>query len=132
MPYKVSNAEKKQVTEIEIWKKGDQFLKRVHGWRWGTWLIEDRAELDDYDPDEGVDMNCIEGEMLDLDDGQYEEWEYPEGMSTEDQDAIQAAWEEDWHEGITNLGWDEWETEVWVRGPLDIEEVDEEDDEDEE
>jgi hypothetical protein len=123
MPYKVSNLEKKRVTEIEIWKKGDQYLKRTHGWRWGYWLIEDRAELDDYDPEAGIDMNLLDGELLELDDGQYEEWEYPQGMSAEDQEALEQAWEEDWHEGITNLGWEEWETEVWVTGPLEITEV---------
>ena len=123
MPYKVSNIEKKTVTEIEIWKKGDQYLKRTHGWRWGYWLIEDSAELDDYDPAVGIDMNLLDGELLELDDGQYEEWEYPEGMSAEDQEALEQAWEEDWHEGITNLGWEEWETEVWVTGPLEITEV---------
>ena len=123
MPYKVSNLEKKRVTEIEIWKKGDQYLKRTHGWRWGYWLIEDRAELDDYDPEAGIDMNLLDGELLELDDGQYEEWEYPQGMSAEDQEALERAWEEEWHEGITNLGWEEWETEVWVTGPLEITEV---------
>ena len=123
MPYKVSNLEKKRVTEIEIWKKGDQYLKRTHGWRWGYWLIEDRAELDDYDPEAGIDMNLLDGELLELDDGQYEEWEYPQGMSAEDQEALEQAWEEDWHEGITNLGWEEWETEVWVTGPIEITEV---------
>jgi len=123
MPYKVSNLEKKRVTEIEIWKKGDQYLRRTHGWRWGYWLIEDRAELDDYDPEAGIDMNLLDGELLELDDGQYEEWEYPQGMSAEDQEALEQAWEEEWHEGITNLGWEEWETEVWVTGPLEITEV---------
>jgi hypothetical protein len=132
MPWKISNAEKKNVTETEIWKKGDQYLKHHTGWRWGSWLIEDRSELDGYDPEAGIDMNTIDGETISMDDGVWDEWEFPEGMSQEDQDEIIAAWDEDWHDGITNLGWDEWETEVWLRGPLDIEEAEDvEDDEDE-
>ena len=126
MPYKITPEFKKNVTEIEVWKKGDQYLKRIHGWRWGEYIAEEEPDLSGYDPEEGIDVLSLNGEQGDLDDGQYEEWLFPEGMDEEDQQRILDAWESDWHEGITDLGWEEWESELWFRGPLNVEEVEDE------
>ena len=123
MPYKITPEFKKNVTEVEVWKKDDQYLKRIHGWRWGEYIAEEEPGLSGYDPEEGIDVLSLDGEQGDLDDGQYEEWEFPEGMDEEDQQRILDAWESDWHEGITDLGWEEWESELWFRGPLNVEEV---------
>ena len=123
MPYKITPEFKKKVTEIEIWKKDDQYLKRIHGWRWGEYIAEDKPDFSDYDPEEGIDVLSLDGEQGDLDDGQYEEWQFPEGMDEQDQQRILDAWASDWHEGITDLGWEEWESELWFRGPLNVEEA---------
>lgn len=132
MPWKITPEYKKNVTEIEIWKKDDQYLKRVHGWRWGEYTAYEEPDLSDYDPEVGIDVNSLDGDQGDLDDGQYEEWEFPEGMTEEQQQELMDAWEEDWHEGISNLGWEEWETELWFRGPLLVEEIADDDDEESE
>lgn len=123
MAWKISNAEKKNVTEIEIWKKDEQILQRIHGWRWGAYKACEEPDLSDYDPEEGINVNDLDGEHLGLDDGQYEEWVFPDGMTKKEQKKLLKAWAEDWHEGVTNLGWEEWDSELWFRGPLEIEEI---------
>jgi len=125
MPYKIYPVFNKNVTEIEIYKKGDEYLKRIQRWRWGEYFAEEKPDLSDYDPDSGIDVNTLDGEQGDLGDSQYEEWQFPSGMDEEDQQKIHDAWEEDWHDGITGLGWEEWETELWFHGPLDVEVMEE-------
>ncbi len=43
----VSTSEKKNVEEHELWQKGDLVIRRITGFRWGTWTV---ATVDDNPP----------------------------------------------------------------------------------
>lgn len=123
MAWKISNAHKKQATEVEYFTKDGKTITREHGWRWANVTVADKPDLSDIDEDSYVDAYSEFGDVLDLDttDGCWEEWSYPDDMSDEEREAIEAAWEEDW--SLEGLGWEQSDFEMRLYGPLHVEEV---------
>lgn len=128
MPYKVSPLNKKSVTEIESWTKDGETIKHSIGWRWGAVIVQEKPDLDDYDPDAGIDVyGELDCELDSCDDGCWEDWEYPESWTDDDISAFEEAWEEDWHDAPLNMGFEEGDTELWFSGELEITEVENDD-----
>ena len=44
-----------------------------------------------------------------------------DALEGDEEDQFREAWEEDSHEGIENLGWEGWDSELFFDGPLDVE-----------
>jgi hypothetical protein len=129
--YKVSTRNKKSVEEIEIWVKDDWTMRRINGYRWGTFFIETNdgnppEDITEENPD-GVNMydyfsdNADNGAELDsLDDGWYCDFEWPQDMPEEERQRLLDLWEEESYSGFESAGWSNNETECWFHGPLDI------------
>ena len=127
----VSTLDKKSCEEREIWKKDEQTIIRVNGFRWGTFSVE---TTDDNPPDgitagnpgEGVNMYDLNGDninqvdLISMDDGWYGDFEF-EGVDDEQQQELIDAMEDDYYEYLESNGWYNDETEAWVYGPLSIE-----------
>ena len=131
MPYEISTTHKKCVTEVETWTKDGETLKHSIGWRWGSVTVDDEPDLSDYDPEtDEIDVYGEWGaELISCDDGCWEDWEYPESWTEEDIEKFQEAWEEEWHQAPLDLGWREDDTALYFSGPLEVKEIEEEEDE---
>lgn len=128
----VSTQDKKSVEEQEIWTKDGTIIRRVTGFRWGTFGVT----TEDDDPPEfqlastpggSDDLDSInmydcgyDSELVSLDDGWYGDIVFPEDMDAEEQERLTELWEEDSYDGWEQDGWYLDETEVWFWGPLDI------------
>jgi len=128
MAWKVSTIEKKSVTEVETWRNdAGEILKHIIGWRWGAWIVNDdeKPDLSGYDEEEGMDPYSLGDDVqLDsMDDGVYEDWEYPASWKKKDIRKFEKLWDEEWHEAPGMMGLQEDDTEYWVRGPLEVEEL---------
>jgi hypothetical protein len=133
--WKISTREKKSCEEREFWTKDGKTVVRINGFRWGTFTVETSDDnppegITEENPD-GVDMygyfgdNAEDGAELDsMDDGWYGDYEYA-GFTDEEQEEIAEALDEaDGHyEYLEENGWHNSETEAWLFGPLDIEQV---------
>jgi hypothetical protein len=129
----VSTQQKKSVEEHELWQKEDFVIRRITGFRFGTWSVETSDdEIPVLNQDSGpsadaINMNeyfeenveSIEMEMLD--DGWYSDVIWPDDMPEEERERLEALWEEDSYSGWEDDGWVNYETECWATGPLDIE-----------
>ena len=130
----VSTEHKKSAFEHELWQKDDMVIRRVTGFRWGTVLVETDDDnppvLDQTDGPgaDGVDMYNTEYnyELDNLSDGWYEDFIWPDDMPEEEQDRLLAIWEEDYYGGWEEEGWEQYDTEVWFHGPLQIQRYEEE------
>ena len=129
----VSTKDKKSVEEHELWQKDDMVIRRISGFRWGTWTVEtsddkppvfeqldgpsgDAVNMYDYFED---NIENIELEMLD--DGWYGDVIWPDDMSDEERERLEELWEEDGYSGWEEDGWINYETECWASGPLEVE-----------
>lgn len=121
--WKITNLEKKNAVERQYWVKGDQTIIREEGFRWGYWTCESdsRPQIDLANP-EGYEVECseFEWELQEMVDGSWCEVTWPDSMTEEEQQEWEAAWEEDYYEGVEALGWINDETEYWIYGPIEL------------
>ena len=136
--WKVSTANKKSVEEHEFWEKDGMAIRRISGFRWGTWYVTTTDDNEpEFDKNAGPfhsDSNCIDmnnsyGNNIDnveldsLDDGWYGDTIWPDDMPEEERERLEELWEEDYYDGWESEGWVQTETECWVYCDLNIEKV---------
>lgn len=131
----VSTQWKKSVEEHEIWthpKHGT--MRRRTGFRWGTFTVETEdgeipeLELVEVPGGDGnvdsVDMyNCgYDVELQSLDDGCWEDYEWPEGMDEAEIERLEGILEEEGFYALEEID-DPWsldDTECYFWGPIEI------------
>ena len=117
----IRNLYKKEAVERQFWIKDGLVITKDEGFRWGTWQCESDTQPDiDLDNPDGFQPSDsdLDWEMVDMDDGSWVTWNFPEDMEEEEQERIQNLWDEDFFEGMENDGWELDETEYWIFGPL--------------
>jgi hypothetical protein len=115
---------KKNAVEKQFWYKDGRVIIREEGYRWGKFYCEsdERPDVDLANPD-GYELGGTEydWELESLDDGCWADWTYPDDMTEEEQEEFEAAWDEDFFEGLEALGWSNDDTEYWFYGELELE-----------
>ena len=114
---------KKNAVEKQFWRKDGETIIRTEGYRWGTFYCEsdEQPEIDLANPDEyNLSESDYDWELDNLDDGCWAEWDWPSDMTEEQQDEIMAVWEEDYFDGMEQLGWFCDDTEYILMGPLEL------------
>jgi len=105
---------RKDLTEVEEWTKDDIVIKRMEGWRSGTWYVttsDDNEPQVEADPMGMVDMNWLEGSNIEecefesTNDGVWGEWEFPEDFDEDEQQRIIDGFEEDFYDFMEEDGW---------------------------
>ncbi len=123
--WELSTAYKKSSVERQIWTNGDKVIIREEGYRWGTFTIEsdtmpitheELVENDEYEVGYVDDDNYWE--MVDLIDGCWADTEKGRNCTDEDLEKFEEAWEENYYEGVEELGWSCDDTEYYLTGPL--------------
>jgi hypothetical protein len=114
---------KKSAIEKQHWYKDGKEIIRTEGYRWGTFYCEsDTQPKIDLVNEDGyrIGSDDYEWELEALDDGCYADWEFPEDMSEEEQEKITEAWEEEFYDGLEELGWSCDDTDYILEGPLEL------------
>lgn len=125
--WKINNYHKKNAVERQFWTKDGVTVTKDEGFRWGTWTGEsdERPDIDLANPD-GFEVlsDGVDWELDAMDDGCWVEWTFPDDMPEEEQERIQALWDENWYEGMEDDGWSNDDTECWIYGPIELTNVD--------
>jgi hypothetical protein len=127
---------KKSTIERESYVKDDQTIWVETGWRSGSFFIVTNdgnppaIDLSNPDNDFEVysfsDTNVHEVGLCDTFDGCWTDVEFPEDMSDEEQERLQDLIDDDGaYETLTSEGWEPDDGEVWLHGPLILEDEDE-------
>lgn len=127
MSWKITTKDKKSVVVKET------FIKEVNGetfwaemettYRWGHAIVADNCKDLDLQNDGGLYLGQFDIEDQDQDDGVACWWSYSDNMTDELKEEIEAAWDENWYEGIENADWYHDDTELWFYGPLEAEDL---------
>jgi len=122
--WKISNYHKKNAVETQYWHRDDKVIIREEGFRWGTWYCtsDTKPDIDLRNPD-GYEVNFsdYEWELDSMDDGCWGEIRAGRNATEEDVREFETAWEENWYEGVEDLGWTLDDTENTLYGPLQLE-----------
>lgn len=124
----VKPMEKKSIVEREEYTKDGMTIVRSTGWRWGEWTV---ATNDGNPPefefeDGSLDINSCygnnieEAEMVETNDGCWEDIDWPEDISDEDREAIQTILDEEGFYELEGHGWMHSETYMYISGPIEI------------
>ena len=123
--WKLSNYYKKSAIERQFWHKDDKVIIREEGYRWGTFYVEcDERPLTDREliNEDGYELGCLDNdecwEMEEMMDGCWADTEAGRNCTEEDLEAFNEAWDENYYEGVEELGWTNDDTEFWFHGPL--------------
>ena len=118
--WQLSTEYKKNAIEVQLWYKDGVAIKRVEGYRWGTFSCEsdERPDIDLRNEGDGYELADYDWELGSLDDGCWADWEYPTDFPIEERIKIEEAWDNEWYDGMEALGWSNDDTEDWFQGPL--------------
>jgi hypothetical protein len=118
---------KKNAVEKQFWYKDGKVIIREEGYRWGEFYCESDEQPEiDLDNADGYNLSesDYDWELTSLDDGCWADWTFPEDMTEEEQAEIETAWEEEYFEGMEELGWSQDDTEYILQGPLELSDED--------
>lgn len=127
--WKLSNQHKKSAIERQYWHRDDKVIIREECFRWGTWSCEsdERPDVDLKNSDNEFEVSWgdeYEWEMESMDDGCWADTEAGRNCTQQDLEEFNAAWEEDFYDGVEALGWTNDDTEFYLIGPLRLENAD--------
>ena len=114
---------KKSAIEKQHWYKDGVVIIRTEGYRWGTFYCEsDEQPKIDLVNEDGyrIGSDDYEWELESLDDGCYADWEFPDDMDEDEQEKITEAWDEEFYDGLEELGWNCDDTDYILEGPLEL------------
>jgi len=124
--WELSTEYKKSSVERQFWYKDDKCIIREEGYRWSTFTVESDdipltpSEL--KNEDDCYELGCIDNdecwEMVDMIDGCWADTEKGRNCTDEDLEAFENAWDENYYEGVEELGWTHDDTEYFMTGPL--------------
>lgn len=124
--WEITTEYKKSSIERQFWYKDDKVIIREEGYRWGTFTVEsDTIPLTPSElknEDDWYELGSIDNdecwELVDLSDGCWADVEKGRNCTDEDLEAFENAWEENWYEGVEELGWTHDDSEYYMSGPL--------------
>lgn len=125
--WKLSPEWKKSAVERQFWYKDDKCIIREEGYRWATFYVEsDERPLTDREliNEDGYELSIIDNdeswEMEEMIDGCWADAEAGRNCTEEDLEEFEEAWEENYFEGVEELGWTNDDTEFWYYGSLEL------------
>ena len=126
---------KKSIEELMFWEKDGKVILFRQGWRGGSVTLvtsDDNAPEIDLDGNDELDVyGLVDDHIVDVEldsfwDGCWGEWDWLEsGLTEEEQEEIQEAWDEDSYEAVEALGWEQTDAETYFYGELSLERVSE-------
>ena len=125
---------KKSIEEVMYWEKDGKTIFLRQGWRGGSVTVttaDDNKPDIDLDSDEISVYDLYDDHIVDVEldsfwDGCWQEWDWAiSGLTEEEQQEIEDAWDEDSYEAVEALGWEQTDTEVFFYGELSLERINE-------
>ena len=126
--YKISPKSKKNIEHIQFYEKDGLKIKYVEAYRtgWVTVLGDEMSyyfDVDEYDPEIGVDVWMFPTEGHEFLDGVSDDITFPKTLSEADRDQLEGIFFEEGTDGLENMGWEHTDTEVWFIGNISINKV---------
>ena len=125
---------KKSIEEVMYWEKDGKTIFFRQGWRGGSVTVttaDDNPPEIDLDSDELSVYDLYDDHIVDVEldsfwDGCWGEWDWAvSGLTEEEQQEIEEAWDDNGYEGVEDLGWNQTDTEVYFYGELSLERINE-------
>ena len=118
----ITNSEKKQCFETTSWTKSsnpDRKIVLEVCWWSGTYSTDSAEKpVIEVKDNSWIASDAEDWELEEMTDGAYSEWDFPEDMEDEEQEAIEEAYDEYDEKGLEKLGWEPDDYNAELRGPF--------------
>jgi len=120
MSIRIDPQEKKSIVQIDTYENEGRTFKRETTYILGYATID--AEITDIDTKnkDGLKVSDYEIEDHDYQDWSSCFWDFDESISDPEQEEIKEKWDEEWEQGLNDLGWFLIEQDVFFYGPLNV------------
>lgn len=125
--WKISNYHKKNAVEVQHWQKDGKHFTYSEGFRWGSFTCESDTKPEvDLKNEHGWEPYAedVEWDFDLFDDGCWGEFDFIGEWTDEEKEEIEELWEEEGYSGLEEAGWLNDDTEYFLHGPLQLENID--------
>jgi hypothetical protein len=120
MSIRVEPKQKKSILQVDVYEGEGKTFRRETTFVSGYAVID--AEFKDIDAQnkDGLKISRYNIEDHDYQDGAACFWYFDDSLDESEQQKIKDAWDQEWEEGLNNLGWFLMDQDVFFHGPLKI------------
>ena len=120
MSIRVEPKDKKSILQVDAYENDGRNFRRETTFVQGFAVLDvDSKEIDAKNKD-GLKVSKYAIEDHDYQDGSACFWYFDESIDADEQEKIKDAWDQEWEEGLNNLGWFLMDQDVYFHGPLKI------------
>ena len=123
--YKITTAKKRNIVWIEDWSKENYQLLITKTYESGYVIVDQEPYFDEsYSEEQGIEVNNSQGwiQESEFEDPTYS-YKFSSDIFKSTQDSIIEIYEETSYEGLEDDGWDLKETQIWFKGKLEMEKI---------
>ena len=120
MSIRIEPKTKKSILQVDVYEGDGKTFRRETTFVQGYAVID--ADLNDID---AKNKDPIKISKYNIEDHDYQEgsacfWYFDDSFDADEQEKIKDAWDQEWEEGLNNLGWFLMDQDVYFQGPLKI------------
>jgi hypothetical protein len=120
MSIRVEPKDKKSILQVDVYENDGKNFRRETTFESGFVVLDvDSKEIDAKNKD-GLKISKYSIEDHDYQNGSACFWYFDESMDEDEQEKIKDAWDQEWEEGLNNLGWFLMDQDIYFHGPLKI------------
>jgi hypothetical protein len=117
----LSNLVRKSAIDVQIYEKDGVVISLEEGYVWVQWSCESETRPQiDLNNNKGFLISEVNDnwEIDEMGDSAWVTWNFPEGLTANEQERIQEAWAESYNDAMDDLGWERIDGQQWLHGPL--------------
>ena len=120
MSIRVEPKDKKSILQIDVYEGEGKTFRRETTFVSGFAVIDAESKDIDSKNKDGLKISRYNIEDHDYQDGSACFWYFDDSFDESEQEKIKDAWDQEWEEGLNNLGWFLMDQDVFFHGPLKV------------
>ena len=120
MSIRVEPKDKKSILQVDVYENDGKSFRRETTFESGFVVLEVESKEIDAKNKDGLKVSKYSIEDHDYQDGSACFWYFDDSMAEDEQEKIKDAWDQEWEEGLNNLGWFLMDQDIYFHGPLKI------------
>jgi len=120
MSIRIEPKTKKSILQIDVYEGDGKTFRRETTFVQGYAVIEAEIKEIDAKNKDGLKISKYNIEDHDYQDGSACFWYFDDAFDEAEQEKIKDAWDQEWEEGLNNLGWFLMDQDIFFHGPLKV------------
>jgi len=120
MSIRIEPETKKSILQVDVYESDGRTFRRETTFVQGYAVIDAKLKEIDAKNKDGLMISKYNVEDHDYEDGSACFWYFDDSFDEAEQEKIKDAWDQEWEEGLNNLGWFLMDQDIFFHGPLKV------------